>query len=126
MAPEHGSGASVHGSAPATCVDPTSFLDHVYLRCTQREFQISKNIVDDYKSMFESRISVGTLENYQKQKPQGNLTPNLSLYGRMTWKVMQRNAWKDCANWRIKQLNKYTKSEHHAWMTITLEKRNFS
>ena len=35
--------------------EPTSFLDHVYLGCTQR--QISKDIVDNYRTMFESRIS---------------------------------------------------------------------
>ena len=28
--------------------EPTSFLDHVYLGCTQRECQISKDIVDNY------------------------------------------------------------------------------
>ena len=42
--------------------EPTSFLDHVYLGCTQRECQISTNIVDSYKSMFESRISAGAKE----------------------------------------------------------------
>ena len=42
--------------------EPTSFLDHVYLGCTQRECQISKDIVDDYRNMFESRISVGAME----------------------------------------------------------------
>ena len=36
---------------------PTSFLDHVYLGCTQRESQRSKDIVDNYRSIFESRIS---------------------------------------------------------------------
>ena len=40
--------------------EPTSSLNHVYLGCTQRECQISKNIVDNYRSMFESRISAGT------------------------------------------------------------------
>ena len=29
--------------------EPTSFLDHVYLGCTQREWQISKDIVKNYK-----------------------------------------------------------------------------
>ena len=38
---------------------PTSFLDHVYLGCTQRESQRSKDIVDNYRSIFESRISAG-------------------------------------------------------------------
>ena len=28
--------------------EPTSFLDHVYLGCTQRQCQISKDIVDNY------------------------------------------------------------------------------
>ena len=36
---------------------PTSFLDHVYLECTQRQCEISKDIVDNYRTMFESRIS---------------------------------------------------------------------
>ena len=78
--------------------ESTSFFDHVYLGCTQRESQISKDIVDNHKSKFESKISVGTVENCQKQKPQGNLMPKLSLHGPMTWKVMQRNAWKEIAN----------------------------
>ena len=34
--------------------EPTSFLDHVYLGCTQRQCQISKDIVDNYRTMFES------------------------------------------------------------------------
>ena len=42
--------------------EPTSFLDHVYLGCTQRECQISKDIVDNYRTMFESRISAGGTE----------------------------------------------------------------
>ena len=42
--------------------EPTSFLDHVYLRCTQRQCEISKDIVDNYRAMFESRISAGATE----------------------------------------------------------------
>ena len=30
--------------------EPTSFLDHVYLGCTQRQCEISKDIVDNYKA----------------------------------------------------------------------------
>ena len=37
--------------------EPTSFLDHVYLGCTRRQCEISKDIVDNYRTMFESRIS---------------------------------------------------------------------
>ena len=42
--------------------EPTSFLDHVYLGCTQRQCQTSKDIVDNYRTMFESRISAGEVE----------------------------------------------------------------
>ena len=42
--------------------EPTSFLDHVYLGCTQRQCEISKDVVDNYRTMFESRISAGGLE----------------------------------------------------------------
>ena len=42
--------------------EPTSFLDHVYLGCTQRQREISKDIVDNYRTMFESRISAGATE----------------------------------------------------------------
>ena len=38
--------------------EPTSFLAHVYMGCT-RKCEISKNIVDNYRTMFESRISAG-------------------------------------------------------------------
>ena len=42
--------------------EPTSFLDNVYLGCTQRQCEISKDIVDKYRAMFESRISAGGTE----------------------------------------------------------------
>ena len=36
---------------------------------------------------------------------------------------MQRNARKDIANLRIKQLNNKTKSQRHAWIIINLKKK---
>ena len=39
--------------------EPTSFLDHVHLGCTQRQCEISKDIADKNRTMFESRISTG-------------------------------------------------------------------
>ena len=42
--------------------EPTSFLDDVYLGCTQRQCEISKDTVDNYRTMFESRISAGGLK----------------------------------------------------------------
>ena len=43
-------------------LEPTSFLDHVYLSCTQKPWEISKDIVDDFGTMFESRISARATE----------------------------------------------------------------
>ena len=37
-------------------VEPTSFPDHVYLGCTQRQCEISKDMVDNYRTMFGSII----------------------------------------------------------------------
>ena len=42
--------------------EATSFLDHVYLGCTQRQCEISKDFVDKYRAMFQSRISAGETE----------------------------------------------------------------
>ena len=42
--------------------EPTSFLDHVYLGCTQRQCEISKDIVENDRTMVESRISAGGTE----------------------------------------------------------------
>ena len=42
--------------------EPTSFLNHVFLGCTQRQCETSKDPVDKYRTMFESRISAGATE----------------------------------------------------------------
>ena len=41
---------------------PTSFLDHVYLGCTQRECKSNEIIMDEYRKLIESRISAGATE----------------------------------------------------------------
>ena len=42
--------------------ESTSFLDAVNLGCSQQQCEISKNIVDNYRTTFESRISAGGVE----------------------------------------------------------------
>ena len=105
--------------------EPTSFLDHVYLGCTQRECQISKNIEDNYRSMFESRIPVGVKE----KRPSRN-SGKLDAETTSSWSYDMEGHEKKCveniANLRIKQLNNYTKSQRHAWMTINLKKKKSS
>ena len=51
--------------------EPT-FLDHVYLGCTQRDCQISKDIVAKCEDMFESRIPAGAKEK-QPTRASGKL-----------------------------------------------------
>ena len=87
--------------------EPTSFLDHVYLGCTQRQCQISKDVLDNYK-IFSNQ---GFLQWQQKipETRQGNLMPKLPLRCPMTWKVMQRNAWNDVANCRAKTSQQWDK-----------------
>ena len=48
--------------------EPTSFLDHVYLGWTRRECKLNEIIFEQYKEMFQSRISSGATENYQGGK----------------------------------------------------------
>ena len=52
-----------------------SHHDHVCLGCTQRHCQTSKDIVDNYKSMFESRIFAGAKEKQPcSEKPDPNIS----------------------------------------------------
>ena len=44
--------------------EPTSFFDHVYLGCTQRECKPNETIIEKYKKMFESRMSAGATEKF--------------------------------------------------------------
>ena len=42
--------------------EPTSSLDHVFLGCTQRECKSNETTIDEYRKMFESRISAEATE----------------------------------------------------------------
>ena len=86
--------------------EPTSFLDHVYLGCAQRECETSKDVVDNYRDLFESRISAGAKEKIPCV--QENLTQT-SLHGPLIRKVMQRNVSSDTANWQIKKAEQLCK-----------------
>ena len=53
--------------------EPTSFLDHVYLGCTQRECKPNETIIEQYENMFESRIfcwsnrKIDGMENFTRK-----------------------------------------------------------
>ena len=63
--------------------EPTSFLDHVYMGCSRRQCDISKDVVDNYRTIFESRISAG------EQKSFHTLRIFVFLHGLMIWRVVQ-------------------------------------
>ena len=99
--------------------EPTSFLDHVYLGCTQRQCEISKDVVDNYRTMFESRISAWRTErNYHTRKI------FVFLRGPTIWRVMPRNVGNDIVSWQTGRLNKSTMYLLHASMTITSKRKN--
>ena len=88
----------------------TSFLDHVYLGCTQRGCETTQYVVDSYRHMFESRISAGAKEKLPcSGKPDADIS---------SWSYGLEG---DIARWRTKQLNSKTKSPLNALTTLKEE-----
>ena len=48
--------------------EPTSFLDHENLGCTQRQYELSKDTVDNYRAIFESQISAKKTEKLPRSE----------------------------------------------------------
>ena len=96
--------------------EPKSFLDHVYMGCTQRECKPNEIILDQNTRKCSNHKFL--LEELKNNQGGGNLTQKLSR-GPTTWKVRSKNAMKDLANWRIKRQNSYYKKsspcldDHH-------------
>ena len=99
--------------------EPTSFLDHVNLGCTQRECEMSKDIVDNYRKKFESRIHAGAKE---KLLCSGRLDADISLRSYDMEGHAKKCVERYCEQTR--RLNNSTKYELHALMTITSKKKN--
>ena len=95
--------------------EPTSFLDHVYLGCTQCECKSDESILEQYKKIFESRVSTGATEQllgWEKSTRKQSL-------GLVIWRVIRRNAWTYFRHWIIEWLRNCMKSLHPAWTPIT-------
>ena len=82
--------------------EPTSFLDHVYLGCSQRQCEISKDIVDNYRAMSESRISEGGTETVP-------CSENLSI---SSWSYDMEGHAKKCVERYCELANKTTQQLH--------------
>ena len=92
---------------------PTSFLDHVYLGCTQRQCEISKDIVDNYRTMFESQISAGGVEKlpFPQNHRTSSWSYDMAVHAK---KCVQRYC--ELANKTIQQLYKVSTpciDDHH-------------
>ena len=106
--------------------EPTSFFDHVYLGCIQRECETSKDIVENYRNMFESRISAGA-----KEKLPNSGRPDANIY---TWSYDMEGHAKKCverycelANKTTQQLYKVTTpcTDYHQFVNSTLHTSHF-
>ena len=98
--------------------EPTSFLDHVYLGCTQRQCEMRKYIVDNYRTMFESRISAGGAEKLP-------FPQNLRF---SSWSYDMVGHAKKCVERYCELANKSTQQLYkayllHASMTTTSKKK---
>ena len=100
--------------------EPTSFLDHIYLGCTQRQCETSKGMVDDDRTIFECRIFAVSWEKLSSSENW------VLLNGPTIWKVMSGNTWNVIVSMSIKLLNNFTKYQLHVLMTINSEKQNWN
>ena len=102
--------------------EPTSFLDHVYLACIQRECQTSKDIVDNERNMFESKIFARAEEKLPFSEKR---SANISAWSYDVEGHAQKCVERYCelANRTSQQV--CTKSQLHALTTISLEKKKW-
>ena len=96
--------------------EPTSFLDHVYLGCTQRQCQISKDC-----GQLQNHVRIANFRGGQRNYH--SLKIFVFHHGLMTWLVMQRNVWNDIVSWQTRRQNNSTKYLLHASMTTTSKKK---
>ena len=89
--------------------EPTSFLDHVCLGCTQGECKTNETIIEQYTKMFESRL------------PEWQAHTVASSYD---LKDMLKNVSSGTVNWQIRKCSKLLKSRVLVWMITNSSRRN--
>ena len=101
----------------------TSFLDHMYLGCTQRECTPNESIIDEYREMFESQNSAGATEKLPGwEKP----FTQRRWHGPTTWKDMLENALSDIANSRTKRQSSFSKFQIFVGKTTNWNRKNLN
>ena len=68
--------------------EPTPFLDHAYLGCTQRECKPNETVTDEYRKCSSHEFLLPQVKNYQDGR---NFTQKL-LRGHTTWKDIRKSA----------------------------------
>ena len=100
--------------------EPTSFLDHVYLGYTQRECQMNKDIVANYRDKFESRISAGAKEKLPETK--APVKPDAETIS--TWSYDMEGNAKKCVE-RYCELTNKTKQQLYEIATQCMDDHQF-
>ena len=95
--------------------EPTSFFDNVYLGCTQRECKTNEDIVENYRNLFELRISAGATEKLPNGKPHVQT---------VTWSYDVEGHAKKCVE-RCCELANKTTQQLHKVPTPCLDDHNF-
>ena len=103
--------------------EPTSFLDHVFLGCAQRERKPNENLLEDVKKMFESRISAGATEKLPGwEKPHAKTVAwSYDMEGHAR-KGVERYC--ELAKW--KRQSSCSKFQVLAWMIINSKRRSLN
>ena len=86
--------------------EPTSFLDHVYLGCTQRECKPTEIIIEENRKMFQRRISAGAKMTKVEETSRKDGCVVLR-HGR----TMLKSALRDIANWQTRRHSSDAKSQ---------------
>ena len=95
-----------------------------------RESSVGRLVVNREKGLLLS-VYVDDIKLAGKKQNMGQnfwkktICENHVYWGSMIWKVMQRIAWSDIANWRTKEPSNCTKSQLHAFTTINSRKKKW-
>ena len=102
--------------------EPTSFLDHANLGCAQHECKINEIVIDEFRKMFESRISAGATEKILRMRETSRKDGSVVLrHGRSCSKMREQILR---TSKKQKRQNSCTRCKIPDWMIITSRKRN--
>ena len=103
--------------------EPTSFLDHVCLGCTPRECTPNEIVVEQFKKMFESRISSAATEKITRVGKTSREDRCVVLHMEVH---AQKCVDRYCELAKQKNWSSYTSSQLLAWTTITSRRKSWS